>query len=100
MSERTAHNNRIQGLLATHGIYGYRPLRADRRSRLAELRCADGKPLPGHVGEEIVRELGRLEFANTQIAGLEKQRAVAIATAPADDEAAHQLKALLRLRAR
>jgi transposase len=98
LSERTAHNNRIQGLLATHGIYGYRPLRADRRSRLAELCCADGKPLPVHVGEEIVRELGRLEFVNGQIAALEKQRAAAIATAPGDDETAHQLKALLQLR--
>jgi transposase len=98
LSERTAHNNRIQGLLATHGIYGYRPLRADRRSRLAALRCADGQPLPVHVRDEIVRELHRLEFVNGQIAALEKQRAAAIARAPGDDEAVQQLKALLRLR--
>lgn len=97
MSERTAHNNRIQGLLATHGIYGYRPLRGDRRSRLAELRCADGEPLPVHVREEIVRELHRLEFVNAQIAAVEKQRAAVLATAPADDEAVHQVKALQRL---
>ena len=29
LSERTAHSNRIQALLALHGVYGYRPLRSD-----------------------------------------------------------------------
>ena len=98
LSERTAHNNRIQGLLATHGIYCYRPLRADRLGRLAALRCADGQPLPVHVRDEIVRQLDRLDFVNAQIAALEKQRAADIAAAPADDGAVRQLKALLRLR--
>jgi transposase len=98
LSERTAHNNRIRGLLATHGIYCYRPLRADRLSRLAALRCADGQPLPVHVRDEIVRELDRLDFVNAQIVALEKQRAAAIAAAPADDGTVRQLKALLRLR--
>jgi transposase len=98
LSERTAHNNRIRGLLATHGIYCYRPLRGDRRSRFAALRCADGEPLPAHVREEIVRELDRLDFVNAQIAALEKHRVAAIVTAPSDDGAVQQLKALLRLR--
>ncbi|MGH6961161.1 MAG: IS110 family transposase [Dongiaceae bacterium] len=98
LGERTAHNNRIQGLLATHGIYGYRPLRAERWARLAALRCADGQSLPVQVREEIVRELHRLEFVDAQIAALEKQRAADIAAAPADDGAVRQLKALLQLR--
>jgi len=98
LSERTAHSNRIQGLLATHGIYCYRPLRAERWARFAALRCADGQPLPMQVRSEIERELHRLDFADAQIAAVEKQRAAAIAAAPADDGAVRQLKALLRLR--
>ncbi|MGH9787626.1 MAG: IS110 family transposase [Candidatus Acidiferrales bacterium] len=98
LSERTAHNNRIQGLLATHGIYGYRPLCAERWVRLAALRGADGRPLPAQVHEEIVRELHRLEFAQAQIAALEKQRAARLAAAAADDCGARQVNALMRLR--
>jgi transposase len=96
--ERTAHSNRIQGLLATHGVHGYRPLRADRWERLAELRCADGQALPAQLHEEIVRELHRLEFADRQIGAVEKQRAAALAAAPATDDDAGKVKALLRLR--
>ena len=38
VEERTAHTNRIAGLLATQGIRGYRPLRQDCRARLEDLR--------------------------------------------------------------
>jgi transposase len=98
LSERTAHNNRIQGLLATHGIYGYRPLRADRWVQLATRRCADKQALPAQVHEEIERELHRLEFVDEQIAAVEKRRAVALAAAPAEDDNARRVKVLLRLR--
>ncbi len=98
LSERTAHNNRIQGLLATHGIYGYRPLRADRWVQLAARRGADGQQLPAQVHEEIMRELHRLEFVEGQIAAVEKQRAAVLAAAPAEDDGARQVKALRRLR--
>lgn len=98
LSERTAHNNRIQGLLATHGVYGYRPLRSDRWVQLAALRRADGEPLPAQLHDEIVRELHRLEFVDGQIVALEKQRAAALAAAPEEDDGARQMKALLRLR--
>jgi transposase len=97
LSERTAHSNRIQALLALHGVYGYRPLRADRWVQLEGLRCADGEPLPVQLHEEIVRELHRLEFADGQIAAVEKQRAAAL-TAPAADAAARQVKELQRFR--
>jgi transposase len=98
LSERTAHSNRIQALLATHGVYGYRPLRSDRWVRLAGLRRADGEPLPTQLQEEIGRELHRLEFVDGQIAAVEKQRAAALATAPAADDAARQVKNLERFR--
>ena len=98
LSERTAHSNRIQGLLATHGIYGYRPLRSDRWAQLAERRCADKQALPAQVHDEIVRELHRLEFVDEQIAAVEKRRAAVLAAAPAEDDGARQVKALRRLR--
>jgi transposase len=98
LSERTAHSNRIQGLLATHGIYGYRPLCSDRWAQLAARRCADKQALPAQVHDEIVRELHRLEFVDGQIAAVEKRRAAALAAAPAEDDAARQVKALRRLR--
>jgi len=95
LSERTAHSNRIQALLALHGVYGYRPLRSDRWVRLAGLRRADGEPLPAQLQEEIERELHRLEFVDGQIAAVEKQRAAALAAAA--DAAARQVKELRRL---
>ncbi len=98
LSERTAHSNRIQGLLATQGIYGYRPLCSDRWVQLAARRCADKQALPAQVHDEIVRELHRLEFVDGQIAAVEKRRAAALAAAPAEDDAARQVKALRRLR--
>ncbi len=98
LSERTAHNNRIQGLLATHGIYGYRPLRTDRWVQLAALRGADKPALPAQLHDEIVRELHRLEFVEGQIAAVEKQRAAVLAAAAAEDDGARQVKALRRLR--
>lgn len=98
LSECTAHSNRIQALLATHGVYGYRPWRGDRWVRLEELRRADGAPLPIQLREEIVRELHRLEVVEGQIAAVEKCRAAALAVAPAEDDSVRQVKALQRLR--
>jgi transposase len=98
LSERTAHSNRIQGLLATQGVYGYRPLRSDRWVRLAALRGADGQALPVQLHEEIVQELHRLEFVEAQIAAVEKRRQAGLAAAPAADDSARKIKALRRLR--
>lgn len=98
ISERTAHANRIQGLLATHGVYGYQPLRADRRARLAALRRADGQELPRQVRAEIERELERLELARKQILAVEKERAAELAAAGPTDPAVAKVEALLRLK--
>ena len=98
LSERTAHNNRIKGLLATQGIYGYQPLRADRRVRLAGLRRADGEPPAPALQVEIERELARLEVIEAQVATLEKARQVALAGAGADDREAQAMRLLMRLK--
>jgi transposase len=93
LGERTAQSNRISGLLATQGIYGYRPLRADRWERLEELRCADGRELPAWLHAEIVRSLKRLEFARQQIRAVEQQRAAGLA---GEDRGARHTRALMR----
>src|SRR5882672_3524998 len=94
LSERTAHSNRIKGLLATQGIYGYQPLRADRRVRLAALRRADGEP----PAPALQVELERLEVIDAQVAALEKARRTALAGAGADDREAQAMRLLMRLK--
>ena len=93
VKERVAQSNRISGLLATQGIYGYRPQHADRWDRLAELRCADGRALPELLHEEVVRALTRLEFVQRQIKAVEKQRAGKLAD---EDRGARYTRALMR----
>jgi transposase len=94
MSERTAQNNRIIGLLATHGIYDYHPLQADRWEQLAELRCADGQPLAPALKDEIMRGLERLEMVNAQIKAVEQRRAAALQV---DDEGTRRIQLLMQL---
>jgi transposase len=69
--ERVGHVNRIKALLALHGISDYRPLRQDWRSRLAELRTAEGQAIPPRCRAEIDRELARLELVLDHIAQVE-----------------------------
>jgi transposase len=93
VKERTAHCNRIGGLLATQGIHGYRPLRRDCRVRLEDLKTGDGRPLPPGLKAEIGRELDRLELVKQQIAEIEAARDALLAS---QDKAPGKL--LLQLR--
>jgi len=61
-------------LLAAQGIAGYKPLRRDRRARLAELVSGLGEPLPVHLAVEIGRALERLELVMRQIREVENER--------------------------
>src|SRR3954466_5392308 len=72
--ERLAITNKIDGLLATLGVGGYRPLRRDRRERLEVLRQPDGGPLPAHAKARLARLLARLELVLEQIRVLEEAR--------------------------
>lgn len=72
VNERVAHVNRIKGLLYSHGVGAYEPLRRDRRERLDELRTGDGRPLPSHLQAQISRELDRLELVLAQIKDIER----------------------------
>ena len=75
IAERTAHINRIKGLLFTQGVLDYEPMGRDRRTRLEELRTGLGDPLPLHLKRLIGRELDRLELLIKQIAAVERERA-------------------------
>lgn len=74
VTERTRHVNRIKGLLATQGVFGFEPLHKNRRMHLEELRQWNGQPLPPRLKTELVRELDRLELVMSQVAALEAER--------------------------
>jgi len=77
--ERLAITNKIDGVLATLGVGGYRPLRRDRRERLEALRRPGGGPLPAHARARLARLLDRLELVLEQIGVLEEARDAVVA---------------------
>jgi transposase len=74
IAERVKHVNRVKGLLFSQGVSGYEPLHRDRRQRLDSLQTGDGRPLPGHLRAQILRELDRLELLLKQIKAVEGER--------------------------
>jgi transposase len=88
LKERTAHTNRIKGLLHAQGIRDVMPLKPGFLDKLGSLRTGDGRPLPRRLKEEIVREHERLCLVNKQLAVLEADsRAEQCAAAPGSTEA-------------
>lgn len=88
LKERTAHINRIKGLLHGQGIRDVRPLARTFVEDLANLRTGDGHPLPARLKEEIAREHERLCLVARQLAELETQsRAELRAAQPASPQA-------------
>lgn len=89
VKERTAHTNRIKGLLMTQGIVGFDPRARDAAGGLDALLTGDGRRLGPRLREEIVRELRRLNLVMEQLAVIEAERdAVArgeTSTTPASD---------------
>jgi transposase len=55
-------------------VFDFEPIHQDRRMRLEELRCWDGRPLLPHLKSELVRELDRLELVMSQLTELEAER--------------------------
>src|SRR5260221_5341073 len=74
VGERVRHVNRIKGLLAAQGVFGYEPLRKHRRERLEELRTGDGRPLPLRLKAQIIRKLDRLGLLLEQLKTVEAGR--------------------------
>src|SRR5689334_11966051 len=98
VSERTAHINRIKGLLMTLGIYHFQPTAPEARAELDQLITGDGRPLPARLTAEIARELERLDFLQAQIVVVERQR-ITPRRPPAElDDAGRRILQLQQLR--
>ena len=72
--ERTAHINRIKGLLFGQGIRGINVKAHYKTLKPADLVTADGRPLPDYLGREITREIERLTQLQVQIVETERDR--------------------------
>ncbi len=97
VDERTAHTNRLNGLLHAQGIRDAMPMKPGFIGSLASLRTGDGRPLPEKLKEEIVREHQRLCLLNQQLKALEgSSRAELRAAQPGSREAKSVMLAQLK----
>jgi transposase len=88
LKERTAHTNRIKGLLFGQGIRDAMPLKPNFIAGLDKMRTGAGRALSLRLREEIVREHERLCLVHKQILALEaKSKAELRAPAPGSAEA-------------
>jgi transposase len=71
--ERTAHINRIKGLLFGQGIRGVEPARR-KRIDFSLLRTGEGHPLADRLKAELEREYARLDLIDTQLRAVEAER--------------------------
>jgi transposase len=96
--ERRSILNKIDGILATLGVKGYKALGRDRRERLNCLRQPGGDPVPQKARARIERLLDRLDLVLKLIDQVESARdAVLKKDAPAD-EAERMIRSLTDLR--
>ncbi len=97
LKERTAHTNRIKGLLHAQGIRDVMPFKPGFVAKLERLRSGDGRPVPPRLKEEIVREHERLGLVSKQLAALEAaSRAEQRAAVPGSAEAKTVMLARLK----
>ena len=89
--ERTAHINRIKGLLSTQGIRGINVKRHYKTLKPADLVTGDGRPLPERLSREIDREIERLALVQEQIVEVERERDLAPTPCAATERKRHQL---------
>jgi len=70
--ERTAHRNRIQGLLVTLGVH----LKPGPRfiKKLSMVRLWNGEPVPPHLKAELEREYDRFNLLQQQVRDIEQQQ--------------------------
>lgn len=93
VEDRTALTNRIQGLLATHGVRLV--LGGDMPARLRAVRRWDGTPLPDALVARLEREWAAVEALATRITGLKAERRAEIR---GTDAAGAQMRHLIQLR--
>jgi transposase len=96
--ERRSIVNKIDGILATLGIKGYKALRRDRREQLNCARQPGGDLIPSKARARIERLLDRLDLVVKLIGQVESARdAILKKEAPAD-EAERMIRSLTDLR--
>jgi transposase len=97
IDERTAHTNRIKGLLHAQGIRNAMPLKPGFIASLDSMRTGDGRPLPKRLKAEIMREHERLYLVNRQIKEIETASCAELRVAkPASQEAKTVMLAQLK----
>jgi len=74
VKERTAHINRIKGLLATLGLEGGRPWRKDWPAWLGEQRDWQGQAVAAGLARELLAEHERLLLVVRQVAEIDALR--------------------------
>jgi transposase len=89
--ERTAHINRIKGLLFGQGIRGINVKARYKTLVPADLVTADGRPLPERLAHEIAREIDRLAQLQEQIREVERERDLAPSPCQATEQKRQQL---------
>ena len=72
--DRTAHTNRIRGLLLTQGIVGFDPRADGAEQQLDQLVTGDGRPLGPRLKGELRREIGRLRVLIDQLKDVSAER--------------------------
>ena len=92
--ERTAHRNRIRGLLATQGVSDIKPGTRGWLDRLDAIRSGDGRELGPALIAEIRREAERLELVERQITAVEAEGRAALDEDTALSAGARRLKRL------
>jgi transposase len=89
--ERTAHINRIKGLLFGQGIRGINVKSRYKSLKPAALVTGDGRSLPERLGREITREIARLAQLQAQIVEIERERDNAPTPCVATERKRHNL---------
>jgi transposase len=89
--ERTAHINRIKGLLFGQGIRGINIKTQYKTFALDKLVTGDGHRLPPRLASEITREIRRLAMVQEQIAEIERERDVRPTSCEATERKRHLL---------
>ena len=92
--ERTEHNNRIKGLLASQGLSA--TVNDKFSTLLAKLRLWDGSAVPADLQQRLLREFARWQLVGQQIEELEMER---LQRARSGQEDCHKkVRSLLKLR--
>jgi transposase len=94
LKERIRHVNRVNGLLATQGVYDFEPLRPDRLERFEALAAGDGQGLPERLAAEVRRHLRRLALVLEMMAEVEVERDRALAEASGKEAVLLRLKGI------